>query len=122
LRTNEQEPIEASFCLPRNTQIQTQMHLHTHTHKHSHTHNCTQTVQGCALLKCYEDEGPALIITPSSLRQQWAIALQQVLVNTSAVRCSIFRGSLESYKEQTCFMYVLRSSSSSSSSRKSVQS
>eukprot|EP00983_Pelagomonas_calceolata_P023255 732796-Pelagomonas_calceolata.AAC.2 len=37
-----------------------------------------QTVQGCALLKCYEDEWPALIITPSSLRQQWYLALQQV--------------------------------------------
>ena len=37
-----------------------------------------KTVQGAALLKCYEEEWPALIITPSSLRQQWAIALQHV--------------------------------------------
>jgi hypothetical protein len=37
-----------------------------------------KTVQGCALLACYEDEWPALVITPSSLRQQWADALRKV--------------------------------------------
>jgi SWI/SNF-related matrix-associated actin-dependent regulator 1 of chromatin subfamily A len=38
-----------------------------------------KTVQGCALLKCYEDEWPALIVTPSSLRGQWADALKHWL-------------------------------------------
>ncbi|KAJ9533400.1 hypothetical protein QJQ45_026449 [Haematococcus lacustris] len=36
-----------------------------------------KTVQGCALMKCYEDEWPALVVTPSSLRQQWADALKK---------------------------------------------
>ena len=37
-----------------------------------------KTVQGCALLRCYQADWPALIITPSSLREQWADALHQV--------------------------------------------
>ena len=39
MRTNEQEPIEASFCLPRNT------HTHTHTHMHTHTQALTSWLE-----------------------------------------------------------------------------
>jgi SWI/SNF-related matrix-associated actin-dependent regulator 1 of chromatin subfamily A len=40
-----------------------------------------KTVQACALLRCYEDDWPALVITPSSLRGQWEDALKQVSGN-----------------------------------------
>lgn len=35
-------------------------------------------------MKCYEDEWPVLIITPSSLRDQWATSIVQVGSITSA--------------------------------------
>jgi SWI/SNF-related matrix-associated actin-dependent regulator of chromatin subfamily A-like protein 1 len=34
-----------------------------------------KTAQACALLLCYADEWPALVVVPSSLRDQWADAL-----------------------------------------------
>lgn len=37
-----------------------------------------KTVQGCALLHCYQEEWPAVIVAPSSLRQPWADALKRV--------------------------------------------
>lgn len=44
-----------------------------------------KTVQGCALLKAYQDEWPALVVAPSSLKQTWADALRKV----AAMMCSV---------------------------------
>eukprot|EP00201_Polytomella_parva_P022474 CAMPEP_0175041244 /NCGR_PEP_ID=MMETSP0052_2-20121109/1798_1 /TAXON_ID=51329 ORGANISM="Polytomella parva, Strain SAG 63-3" /NCGR_SAMPLE_ID=MMETSP0052_2 /ASSEMBLY_ACC=CAM_ASM_000194 /LENGTH=606 /DNA_ID=CAMNT_0016303719 /DNA_START=58 /DNA_END=1875 /DNA_ORIENTATION=- len=38
-----------------------------------------KTVQACCLLQCYRSDWPALIITPSSLREQWADAVHHWL-------------------------------------------
>ena len=38
-----------------------------------------KTVQACALLACYKDECPALILVPTSLREAWRNALQSWL-------------------------------------------
>lgn len=37
-----------------------------------------KTVQACALLRCYDEEWPALVIVPSSLRGQWSDSLKSV--------------------------------------------
>lgn len=38
-----------------------------------------KTVQALAVAKCFEDEWPVLVISPSSLREQWADAIAQWL-------------------------------------------
>ena len=42
-----------------------------------------KTIQSLCLLQCYRDEGPALIITPSSLRGAWSEALVTWLPNVT---------------------------------------
>jgi SWI/SNF-related matrix-associated actin-dependent regulator 1 of chromatin subfamily A len=47
-----------------------------------------KTVQACALLSCYRDEWPALILVPTSLREAWRNALQSWLeVEDSDIAC-----------------------------------
>lgn len=36
-----------------------------------------KTVQACALVRCYRQEWPLLVVTPSSLRETWADALSK---------------------------------------------
>lgn len=38
-----------------------------------------KTVQACALIHCYREKWPVLIVTPASLRDQWAEALHRWL-------------------------------------------
>lgn len=42
-----------------------------------------KTVQACALLKCYSDQLPALIIVPSSMRDTWADALNKYVAGSA---------------------------------------
>ena len=47
-----------------------------------------KTVQACALLSCYRDECPALILVPTSLRECWRNALQTWLnVDDGDIAC-----------------------------------
>jgi len=47
-----------------------------------------KTVQACALLACYRDELPALILVPTSLRESWRDALQTWLdVDDGEIAC-----------------------------------
>jgi hypothetical protein len=68
-----------------------------------------KTVQGCALLRCYQDEWPALVVAPSSLRQQWADALNKVFwggVTGSEVVEGSFGGHSETVTKCYCIFFL----------------
>lgn len=44
-----------------------------------------KTIQSISLLKCYQDEWPALIVCPSSLRSAWVEQLKEVSGQISAL-------------------------------------